>query len=66
MMGMPLIDAANADDLAAVCSELSRYSFLLHRTAAHPRPDRNPRKPARHLLTATNQHISHTRRHGKA
>ena len=35
MMGMPLIDAANVDDLAAACAELSRYSFLL--TVAPPR-----------------------------
>jgi kynurenine formamidase len=28
-LGMPLIDAANVEDLAAVCAELSRYSFLL-------------------------------------
>jgi kynurenine formamidase len=34
-MGMPLIDAANVDDVAAVCEETGRYSFLL--TAAPPR-----------------------------
>lgn len=34
-MGMPLIDAANVDDLAAVCAETGRYGFLL--TAAPPR-----------------------------
>jgi kynurenine formamidase len=34
-MGMPLIDAANVDDLAAVCAETGRYSFLL--TVAPPR-----------------------------
>jgi kynurenine formamidase len=28
-LGMPLIDAANVEELAAVCTELSRYSFLL-------------------------------------
>ena len=28
-LGMPLIDAANVEELAAVCAELSRYSFLL-------------------------------------
>jgi kynurenine formamidase len=28
-LGMPLIDVANVGDLAAVCAELSRYSFLL-------------------------------------
>ncbi|MCP2168264.1 cyclase family protein [Goodfellowiella coeruleoviolacea] len=28
-MGMPLIDAAHVDDLAAVCAELRRHSFLL-------------------------------------
>jgi kynurenine formamidase len=34
-MGMPLIDAANVDDLAAVCAETGRYGFLL--TVAPPR-----------------------------
>lgn len=34
-LGMPLIDAANVEELAAVCEELSRYSFLL--TVAAPR-----------------------------
>ena len=34
-MGMPLIDAANVDDLAAFCEETGRYSFLL--TVAPPR-----------------------------
>jgi kynurenine formamidase len=34
-MGMPLIDAASVDDLAAVCAGLARYSFLL--TIAPPR-----------------------------
>jgi hypothetical protein len=34
-LGMPLIDAANVEELAAVCTELSRYSFLL--AAAPPR-----------------------------
>ena len=34
-MGMPLIDAANVEDLAAVCEETGRYSFLL--TVAPPR-----------------------------
>jgi kynurenine formamidase len=34
-MGMPLIDSAKVDDLAAVCAQLSRYSFLF--TAAPPR-----------------------------
>jgi len=29
MLGMPLIDAAHVDDLAAVCAELSRYTFVL-------------------------------------
>jgi hypothetical protein len=28
-LGMPLIDAANVEELAAVCAQLSRYSFLL-------------------------------------
>ena len=28
-LGMPLIDAANVEDLATACAELSRYSFLL-------------------------------------
>jgi kynurenine formamidase len=28
-LGMPLIDVASVEDLAAVCAELSRYSFLL-------------------------------------
>ena len=32
---MPLIDAANLDDLAALCAQLQRYSFLL--TIAPPR-----------------------------
>ena len=34
-MAMPLIDAAELDDLAALCAELRRYSFLL--TIAPPR-----------------------------
>jgi kynurenine formamidase len=34
-MAMPLIDAAELDDLAALCVELKRYSFLL--TVAPPR-----------------------------
>jgi kynurenine formamidase len=34
-LGMPLIDAANVEELAAVCAELTRYSFLL--TIAPPR-----------------------------
>ncbi|WP_336159327.1 cyclase family protein [Amycolatopsis sp. VC5-11] len=34
-LGMPLIDAVDADDLAAVCAELGRYSFLF--VAAPPR-----------------------------
>jgi kynurenine formamidase len=34
-MGMPLIDAANVDDLAAVCMEMGRHSFLL--STAPPR-----------------------------
>ena len=34
-MGMPLVDSAKVDELAAVCAELSRYSFLF--TAAPPR-----------------------------
>jgi len=34
-MGMPLIDAANVDDLAAACAQAGRYSFLL--TVAPPR-----------------------------
>ncbi|WP_406636606.1 cyclase family protein [Amycolatopsis sp. WGS_07] len=34
-LGMPLIDAVDADELAAVCAELGRYSFLL--VAAPPR-----------------------------
>ncbi|MCC2269350.1 cyclase family protein [Streptomyces sp. CT1-17] len=34
-MAMPLIDAAELDDLAALCVELRRYSFLL--TVAPPR-----------------------------
>ena len=34
-MGLPLIDAANLDELAAVCAELGRHSFLF--TAAPPR-----------------------------
>lgn len=29
LLGMPLIDVAYLDDLAAVCAELSRHSFLL-------------------------------------
>jgi kynurenine formamidase len=28
-LGMPLIDAANVEELAAVCTQLSRYCFLL-------------------------------------
>jgi kynurenine formamidase len=28
-LGMPLIDVANVEDLSTVCTELSRYSFLL-------------------------------------
>ncbi|MEU2212859.1 cyclase family protein [Streptomyces hygroscopicus] len=35
LMGLPLIDAAEVDDLAAVCAELGRYAFLL--TVAPPR-----------------------------
>lgn len=35
MMGLPLIDAAEVDELAAVCAELGRYAFLL--TVAPPR-----------------------------
>jgi kynurenine formamidase len=35
MLGMPLIDAAGLDELAAVCAELGRYAFLL--TVAPPR-----------------------------
>jgi kynurenine formamidase len=34
-MGLLLVDSAKVDDLAAVCAELSRYSFLL--TVAPPR-----------------------------
>jgi kynurenine formamidase len=34
-LGMPLIDAANVEELAAVCARLSRYSFLL--SVAPPR-----------------------------
>ncbi|WP_327401209.1 cyclase family protein [Streptomyces sp. NBC_01288] len=34
-LGMPLIDAANVEELAAVCGELSRHTFLL--TVAPPR-----------------------------
>ncbi|CAM3357675.1 cyclase family protein [Kibdelosporangium persicum] len=34
-MGMPLIDAVDADELAAVCAELGRYSFMF--VAAPPR-----------------------------
>lgn len=34
-MGMPLIDAVDADELAAVCAELGRHSFLF--VAAPPR-----------------------------
>jgi kynurenine formamidase len=34
-LGMPLIDAANVEELAAVCAQLSRYSFLL--SVAPPR-----------------------------
>jgi kynurenine formamidase len=34
-MGLPLIDSAKVDELAAVCVELSRHSFLF--TAAPPR-----------------------------
>ena len=29
LMGLPLIEAAEVDDLAAVCAELGRYAFLL-------------------------------------
>lgn len=35
LLGMPLIDAAHVDDLAATCAELGRYAFLL--TVAPPR-----------------------------
>lgn len=35
LLGMPLIDAAYVEELAAVCAQLSRYSFLL--TVAPPR-----------------------------
>ncbi|WAP59332.1 cyclase family protein [Streptomyces sp. S465] len=35
MMGLPLIDAAEVDGLAAVCAKLGRYAFLL--TVAPPR-----------------------------
>ncbi len=35
LTGMPLVDAAEVDDLAAVCAELGRYTFLL--TLAPPR-----------------------------
>ncbi|WP_405990712.1 cyclase family protein [Streptomyces sp. NBC_00986] len=35
LLGMPLIDAANVEELAAVCGELSRHTFLL--TVAAPR-----------------------------
>ncbi|MEV8612808.1 cyclase family protein [Amycolatopsis sp. NPDC051373] len=34
-LGVPLIDAANVEDLAATCTELGRHSFLL--VAAPPR-----------------------------
>ncbi|WP_167462382.1 cyclase family protein [Nocardia brasiliensis] len=34
-LGMPLIDGVDADELAAVCAELGRYSFLL--SVAPPR-----------------------------
>jgi kynurenine formamidase len=34
-MGLPLIDSAKVDDLAVVCAQLSRCSFLF--TAAPPR-----------------------------
>ncbi|WP_326569388.1 cyclase family protein [Amycolatopsis rhabdoformis] len=34
-LGIPLVDAANVDDLAAACEELGRHSFLL--VAAPPR-----------------------------
>ena len=34
-MGLVLVDSAKVDDLAAVCAQLSRYSFLL--TLAPPR-----------------------------
>ncbi|MEV7628780.1 cyclase family protein [Actinoplanes sp. NPDC089786] len=34
-LGMPLIDAVDADELAAVCEELGRYSFMF--VAAPPR-----------------------------
>jgi kynurenine formamidase len=35
MLGMPLIDVVDADELAAVCAEIGRHSFLF--TAAPPR-----------------------------
>ncbi len=35
LLGLPLIDAVNADQLAAVCAELGRHAFLL--TVAPPR-----------------------------
>jgi kynurenine formamidase len=35
MLGMPLVDGADVDHLAAVCAELGRYSFLL--SVAPPR-----------------------------
>jgi kynurenine formamidase len=35
LMGMPLVDAAKVDDLAAVCAEMGRYGFLF--VAAPPR-----------------------------
>ncbi|MDQ0813239.1 kynurenine formamidase [Streptomyces sp. B3I7] len=35
LLGMPLIDAAEVDELAATCAELGRYAFLL--TVAPPR-----------------------------
>ncbi|SDG93119.1 Kynurenine formamidase [Lentzea fradiae] len=35
LMGMPLIDAVDADELASVCAELGRYSFMF--VAAPPR-----------------------------
>ncbi|WP_211262212.1 cyclase family protein [Nitriliruptor alkaliphilus] len=34
-LGLPLVDAANVEDLVAVCRELGRYSFML--VAAPPR-----------------------------
>ncbi|MEU7043653.1 cyclase family protein [Streptomyces varsoviensis] len=35
LLGLPLVDAAEVDELAAVCAELGRYAFLL--TLAPPR-----------------------------